>query len=152
MGDTIQNIKGSIIATRGAKAVAYGDVAGKRTQNCFANADLRNAVLNVESTITQHIARTPHADQKEKRALSDLTRQLIDQLMQAPPEEREEVEAILEATKQLLAIAAQKEPNKPMLKVIASGLKQAAKNIAEALPKVLDVASQLIGLISKMIL
>jgi hypothetical protein len=150
LGDTIQNINGSIIATRGGRAVVHGDVTGKHSEYCLADADLRGTIFNFETTVTQDIGETNNFDQAEKCELTNLVHQLIDLLRQAPPEKKEEVETVIEAVKQLVSTAAQKKPNKPMLRVIASGLKQGAKSIADALPKVLEVASQLIGIIGKL--
>jgi hypothetical protein len=150
LGDTIQNINGSIIATRGAKAVAHSGVTGKRTEYSFENADLRGTIINFENTVTQYIDAAANFDRTEKRELTNLVHQLIDLLKQAPAERQEEVETVIEASRQLVSTAVQKKPNKTMLKVIASGLKQGAQSIADALPKILDIASKLIGIVNKL--
>lgn len=150
MGDTIQNINGSIIATRGGKAIAQGDITGKCDGNNHSNAYPWGTMIKFETTVMGYIDETTNFDHIEKRELMDLVHQLIDQLKQAPLEKRGDVETIIKASRQLVSSAVQKKPNKSMLRIIASGLKQGAKNMADALPKVLDIVSKLIGIIGKL--
>ena len=150
MGDTIQNINGSMIATRGGRIVSHGDITGGRSEYNFENADLRETLINLESSVTRHIHESDNFDKMEKSELTNLVKQLVNLLAQAPPEKKEAAETVIEAARQLVSTATQKKPNKPMLSIIASGLKQGAKSIADALPKVLEVASQIIGIVGKL--
>ena len=147
MGDTIQNINGSVIATRGGRAVAHGDIIGNRSQYRFADGDFRGAIVTFETTVTQYIGESLTFGHSVRSELKDLIHQLADSLKQTPPEKQSEVETVLDATKQLVSLATQQRPSRPTLIAIASGLKQAAKRMVDVVPKVLAVATQIINIV-----
>lgn len=153
MGDTIQNIHGAIIATRGGNVVTHGGAMDKHTENRIEQTDFRKALIPFEAEATQYISENENFNRSQKQELTNLIDQLIHLLKQAPLEKKEDVLTIIEATRHLVSTAAPKEKNnKPMISVFASGLKHAAKSIADVLPKVLDVSSKIIDIISKLAL
>ncbi len=75
--------------------------------------------------------------------MNKLIGQLSAELEKAPPDKEEDAAAVAETAKNLIEKAAAEKPNKALLKIAAEGLKQAAQNIAEVLPAVLGIATQI---------
>ncbi|MCP4352409.1 MAG: hypothetical protein GY795_43675 [Desulfobacterales bacterium] len=117
----------------------------------FSGSDFRGAIMNFESTVTQYISGNPNIDQSEKDELEELIKQLSSVLQEAPSDKSDETETITETAKQLVEVATKEKPNKSMVQISASGLKQAAESIADVVPKVLGVVTQIIQFVYKII-
>jgi hypothetical protein len=116
------------------------------------SGDFRGAILNIKSTLTdvkQNIGKIPNADPSAKDELKRLIGQLSEALQKVPPEKDEEAEAVAKSAKLLVDEVAKDKPNKTMVQISADGLKQAAKNIAEVMPIVLSIATQIVTTIKK---
>ena len=117
------------------------------------SGDFRGAILNIKSTLTdvsQNIGKIPNADPSAKDELKRLIGQLSEALQKVPPEKDEEAEAVAESAKLLIDEVAKEQPNKTMVRISADGLKQAAKNVAEVMPTVLAIATQIVTTIQKL--
>jgi hypothetical protein len=147
-GDNISvgNISGTGIAVvRGAQStVNTGDTY---------SGDFRGAIMNVRSTlkdVTQSIGAIPLADDDAKAALKKLTAQLDKALaegLEKTPDKAEDVEAVVETTKAYIETASAEKPNKTMLNITKEGLMKAAKNIAEVMPTVLKIATEIVAVV-----
>ena len=83
-----------------------------------------------------------------KAELEKLVAQLNEALQKVPPEKAEDAEAVAEMTKSLIDTASAEKPNKTMIQITGEGLKQAAKNIADVMPTVLSIATQIVTTIA----
>ncbi len=117
------------------------------------SGNFRGAILNINSTLknVQQSVGDIHTDDEATRdELKRLIEQLNQALQKAPPEKKEEVEAVAETTKSLIDQAKSEKPNKTMIQITGEGLKQAAQNLAEVLPTVMTIASQIVVTVMKL--
>ena len=116
------------------------------------SGDFRGANINIKSTLTnvnQSIGALPDADQMAKQELQSLIAQLNDVLQQAAPDKAEQAEAVAMSAESLVEQAKQEQPNKTMLQLAGSALKQAAQTLVDVAPAVLPIASQIVDLVGK---
>ena len=117
------------------------------------SGDFRGAILNIKSTltnVTQTIGALPDAEPSLKEELQQLIAQLQETLEGAPPDKAQEAEAVAKTAELLVQTATEAEPNKPMLQITGEGLKQAAQNIADVMPTVVAIATQIVGAVFKL--
>lgn len=88
-------------------------------------------------------------------ALRAELQQLIDELQamlqRVPAAHATEAEAVAETAQQAVEQATREKPNKTMVQISAEGLKQAAQNLAAALPDVLPIAMKIAAVIAKFV-
>jgi hypothetical protein len=75
---------------------------------------------------------------------------LNEALQKIPAEKQEDAQAVAETAKALIDVAKSEKPNKTMLQITGEGLKKAAQNLAEAMPTVLTIASQIVMTVMKL--
>ncbi|MCB0197068.1 MAG: hypothetical protein KDJ65_34285 [Anaerolineae bacterium] len=129
---------------------------GQNTSHTVINlpGNFQGAILNVNSTlnnVNQVIDSTSHIDQPEKDQLKSLIQELNKALQSVPSEKAEEAEAVAETAQTLIETATKDKPNKAMIKITAEGLKQAARNIADIMPPVLTIATEITSVIYRLI-
>lgn len=110
------------------------------------SGSFQGALFNIQSTLTnvsQTINAAPRIDQVTKDELQTLVEQLKQELQHAPPDRVEDAETVAETAKALVETVTKDKPNKPLVTITADGLKQAAKNIADILPTVFTIATQI---------
>ncbi|MCS6880448.1 MAG: caspase family protein [Oscillochloridaceae bacterium] len=110
-------------------------------------------LLNIKSTlsnVSQSIGASPRGDAATKAQLQQLIEQLSAELQKAPAERASEAEAVAETAKAAVEQATKAQPNKTLVQISADGLKQAAQNLAAALPAVLPIATQIADAVRKM--
>jgi uncharacterized membrane protein YdfJ with MMPL/SSD domain len=83
--------------------------------------------------------------------LEKLIGQLSEALQKVPAEQQEQAEAVAETAKALIDTAKAEKPNKTMVQVTAQGLKLAAQNLAEIMPPVVTIASQIAVVVSNLL-
>lgn len=113
--------------------------------------NIRDSVVNVKTDLNrvrQSINRFSETNSLFYE-LHNLNAQLENELRQVPTGEEEEAEAVLEYARRLIEEAGKSKPNKTLVKISREGLLVAAKNIAEIMPAVLVVATQIVETISK---
>lgn len=111
------------------------------------SGDFRGAILNIKSTLTnvqQSVGDIPSGDTQAKEELSRLIGDLNETLQRAPVEKEEEAVAVAQTAETLVEQAKSETPNKTMLKITGEGLKQAAQNLAEVMPTVVSIATQIV--------
>jgi methyl-accepting chemotaxis protein len=116
--------------------------------------DFRGSIINLKSrleNVQQSVGEIPSGDEETRKELQNLIQQLSEALQKAPQEHQEQVEAVAETAKALVDQAKSEKPNKTMLQITGEGLKQAAKNVAEALPAVLPIALQIVAAVGKLV-
>ena len=84
-----------------------------------------------------------------KQELQHLIQQLSDELQKIPPEKKEAAEAVSATAKVLVEQANAEKPNHTMLQITGEGLKQAAKNLVDVAPLVINIATQIVMAISR---
>ena len=117
------------------------------------SGDFRGAILNIKSTlsnVSQSIGALPNADESAKDELKHLIEQLNEALQQVPAGKEEEAQAVATSAEMLVQTANAEKPNKTMLQITGEGLKQAAKNLAEVMPTVLTIATQIAAAVFKL--
>jgi hypothetical protein len=117
------------------------------------SGNFQGAILNIQSTLTQvsqTIATSPHVAPSAKEELQGLVDQLKEALQQTPPDRTEEAKAVAQFAELLVQTATAEKPNKPMLQISGEGLKKAAQNLAEAMPLVLTIATQIVAKINQL--
>lgn len=78
-----------------------------------------------------------------------LIQQLSSILQQVPADKKHDVESVMETTQQLFTAATRDKPNPSILKIAASGLRQAVESVADVVPKVIRAATQIIEFVTK---
>jgi soluble cytochrome b562 len=117
------------------------------------SGDFRGAILNIKSTLTnvqQKVGEIPTDDSLTQRELQELIGQLNETLQKAPPEKLEEAEAVAETARALVEQAADEKSNKTVIQITGEGLKKAAQNLAEVMPAVVTIATQIVLVVGKL--
>jgi tRNA C32,U32 (ribose-2'-O)-methylase TrmJ len=117
------------------------------------SGDFRGANVTIKSTLTQvsqRIGTLPNTEPSEREELQQLVAQLNEALQQVPPAQAEEAEAVAQSAEALVGAATPDKPNKTMLRITAEGFKQAAQHVADVLPSVVTIATQIASVITKM--
>ena len=86
-------------------------------------------------------------DEIHKNQIESLIQNLNEALSQVPKSKVDEATVVAKTAQTLIEVAAEQKPNKPMLEITGDALKQAAKNIADVAPSVLQIASQIVSMI-----
>jgi len=117
------------------------------------SGDFRGAIINIKSTLTnvqQSVGEIRTDDQNARQELEKLIGQLSEALEKTPEESQEHAQAVAETAKALVDTAKAEKPNKTMLQITGEGLKQAAQNLAEVMPTVVTIASQIVMTVAKL--
>lgn len=118
------------------------------------SGDFRGAILNIQSTlenVQQTVGQMQTGDEESRRELQQLIGQLSKELTAAVPvEKKEQVEAVAATARALVEQAKEAQPNRTLLQITGEGLKQAAQNVADVLPTVLSIATQIVLAVGKM--
>ena len=117
------------------------------------SGDFRGAISNIKSTLTnvqQSVGEIRTDDQNARQELEKLIGQLSEALEKTPEENQEHAQAVAETAKALVDTAKAEKPNKTMLQITGEGLKQAAQNLAEVMPVVVTIASQIVMTVAKL--
>lgn len=103
------------------------------------------------ATAQQNATGAPALDPAEaQHELQALLAQLTHALQTAPATHTEESEAVAAQAAQLVRVAAKPEPNRNLLHVAVSGLKQTAEFLKDAVPNAVVVAEQIVSLVSRL--
>lgn len=117
------------------------------------SGDFRGAIVNIKSTLTnvqQSVGEIHSTDETARKELETLIGQLSEALQKVPAENQEQAQAVAETAKVLVDTAKAETPNKTMLQISGEGLKQAAQNLAEVMPAVVSIASQIVMTVAKL--
>ncbi len=118
------------------------------------SGNFSGAILNIKSTLTnvsQSIGAAPHGDVATKAQLQHLIEQLSAELQQVPAEQAGEAEQAAKRAESAVAEATKPNPDKDDVEYSLSRLKKAAENIAQVLPTVLPIATQIADVLRRMI-
>jgi hypothetical protein len=116
------------------------------------SGDFRGAILNIKSTLTnvqQSIGEIPSTDESTKKELESLVEAMKQALEAAPADKQEEAQAVAESAKMLVDTAKAEKPNRTMIEITGEGLKKAAQNLAEVMPSVVSIATQIVVAVMK---
>jgi hypothetical protein len=91
----------------------------------------------------------PVADQQQKQQLDQLTAELDTHLQKLPESKAEEGKAVAASVKDVVEEASKKEVNRPLLGILIDALKSTAKLVADAVPPVVTITTQIGQLIGK---
>src|SRR5574341_871269 len=117
------------------------------------SGDFRGAIVNIKSTlrdVQQSVGDIRTQDGASKAELQQLIQQLSQALENAPPQKAEAAQAVAETAKSLVDQAVAAKPNKTMLQITGEGLKQAAQNLADVMPAVLAISTQIVTAITRL--
>ena len=117
------------------------------------SGDFRGSIINIKSTLTnvqQSVGQIRTDDQSARKELEKLIGELSEALQKVPEKNQEQAEAVAETAKALVDTAKAEKPNKVMLQISGEGLKQAAKNLADVMPFVVAIASQIVLTVAKL--
>ena len=117
------------------------------------SGDFRGAIINIKSTLTnvqQSVGDIRSDDQDARQELEKLIGQLSEALQKIPAGSEEQAQAVAETAKVLVDTAKAEKPNKTLLQISGEGLKQAAKNLADVMPIVIPIASQIVAAVAKL--
>lgn len=119
------------------------------------SGDFRGSIINIESTlenVQQSVGEIRSGDEDTRKELQNLVEQLAKELKKkVPPEKKEQVEAVAVTAKALVDQAKDEKPNRTMIQITGEGLKQAAKNVAEVMPAVVSIATQIVMAVGKLV-
>jgi hypothetical protein len=122
--------------------------------NINLSGDFRGAIINIKSTLTnvqQSVGTMASEDPEARRELEKLIGQLSEALQKVPENNKEDAQAVADLTQSLVESAKVEKPNKTMLQITGEGLKKAAQNLAEVLPTVLPIATQIVAAVLKIV-
>ena len=117
------------------------------------SGDFRGAILNIKSRLTnvqQSVSKIETDNVDARQELAQLIAQLSDLLQKAPEARQEEAEAVAEIAETLVEAAASDKPKKKSIQITGEGLKQAAKNLADVLPGIIVIATQIVAAATKL--
>ena len=117
------------------------------------SGDFRGSIINIKSTLTdvqQSVGEIHSTDETARKELETLIKQLSEALQKAPAQSQEQAQAVAETAKVLVDTAKAEKPNKTMLQISGEGLKQAAQNLADVMPAVVGIASQIVMTVAKL--
>lgn len=120
------------------------------------SGDFRYSILNIQSRLTnlsQSIGELVGVKSTEKAELKQLIEQLKGALETAPEDKVEEAEAVAWAAESLIDLVdagVGEKPNRLKIQITKEGLKKAAENIADVLPKVLSIALKIAAVIDRL--
>jgi hypothetical protein len=117
------------------------------------SGDFRGAIVNIKSTLTnvqQSIGDIQTDDLDTRKELEKLIQQLDEVLEKTPVGKQEDAQAVAETAKVLIDVAKSEKPNQTMLQITGEGLKKAAQNLAESMPAVITLASQIVMTVTKL--
>jgi len=120
--------------------------------NINLSGDFRGAVINIKSTLTnvqQSVGTMAAEDPEARKELEKLIGQLSESLQKVPEEHKEDAQAVADFTQSLVDSAKVEKPNKTTLQITGEGLKKAAQNLAEVLPAVIPIATQIVAAVMK---
>jgi methyl-accepting chemotaxis protein len=118
------------------------------------SGDFRGSIINIKSTLTnvqQSVGEIHTNDQTARKELEKLIGELSEALQKVPEKSQEHAEAVAETAKALVDTAKAEKPNKTMMQITGEGLKQAAKNLADVMPTVVTIASQIVLTVAKLV-
>jgi hypothetical protein len=118
------------------------------------SGNFSRAILNIKSTledVSQTVNNMPNVESSERQALQTLIEQLQAELAKAPPELEKEADAVAQTAKALVDTVSAEQPNPTMVQITGEGLKKAAENIANVMPIVLTIATQIVAAIGRMV-
>ena len=118
------------------------------------SGDFGGANVNIGSNlsnVTQSIGAMPAGEPDEKEQIKQLLDQLHTALQQAPADRQADAEAVATFAQQLVENATKPQPNKLIVQGTSTVLKQAAENIAVALPAALMIATQIMEKIGRLV-
>lgn len=110
-----------------------------------------NSLLNVNSTLenTAQIIKTiPNIDQSTQDELEQLIKQLQKELQSAPPDKVDNANKVAKRAKELIEETRDTHPDKEEVIRKGENLKQAAQIFVSTLPTIVNVASQIVSLIT----
>lgn len=117
------------------------------------SGDFRGSIVNIKSKLenTQQTVGEIHSDDTaSKQDLQKLIQQLSTELEKTPPDKHEDAEAVAVTANSLVEEAKAPQPNRTMLQITGEGLKQAAKNLADVTPTILEIATQIVLAVGKL--
>lgn len=119
------------------------------------SGDFRGSIINIESTlenVQQTVGQMSAGDENTRKELQELIGQLSKELKKkVPPEKKEQAEAVAVTAKALVDQAKEEKPNKTMVQITGEGLKKAAQNVADVMPTVLTIATQIVMAVGKLV-
>jgi hypothetical protein len=118
------------------------------------SGDFRGAFINIKSTLTnvqQSVGDISTGDTDTRKELENLIGQLNEALQKVPADKQEEAEAVAETARALIDAAKADKPNRTLVQITGDGLKRAARDLVKATPVVLQVASQIVMNVMKLV-
>jgi hypothetical protein len=120
-------------------------MAGRNEGIIVTNGTISATQIAVGRGASNTLTQTGHGED-----LQALLRTLTELLRQTPAEKSEEAEAVAAQAAQLVEAAGKEKPNRTMLQVLASGLKQAASFLKEAVPDAVTIAGQIASVVARL--
>jgi hypothetical protein len=117
------------------------------------SGDFRGANVNLKSTLRnvhQIAGMIPGASEDDRKQLQDLIERLTTELEKVPPSKKEDAEAVAITATALVEQVKGGKKNKTLLRITGEGLKQAANNLAPAIPAILPIVLQMIATVTKL--
>ena len=107
-----------------------------------------NAQINLDALHFSHLAGNEPGD---KERLTQLVTELNRLLEQVPEEKRADAEAVATLTEDLVSKADVPAPNKPLVRITADGMKEAAGALAGVVPAAVTIVNDITELIAGML-
>lgn len=120
--------------------------------NKIVVGNVTGAIVNIDSTlnqVTQKIGAAGNIDEGIRQTLTALVEQLKSELGKVPVSSTADAEAVADSAKALVEAGTKPQPNKRTIQITANGLKEAAEGLANIMPSVLGIASNIIKIVSQ---
>lgn len=116
------------------------------------SGDFRGAMLNIKSSlknVKQTIENMSLTDDSDKQLLQNLVDELEEALVKVPADYSDDAEAVAQTAEALVKAAVKDNPNKTMIQISGESLKQVAQNIADSVPDVPAIVTNILETIAR---
>ncbi len=116
------------------------------------SGDFRGSIVNIKSrldNVQQAVGEVQAGHESDREELKKLIAQLSGELQKSPPENKEQAVAVAATAQTLVEQVKAPEPNRTLIRISGDGLKQAARDLSEALPTLLPIATQIVATVAK---
>ncbi len=117
------------------------------------SGNIEGSIVNIKSSlrnVQQSVGAIPSNDAALVEKLKALIDELSQKLQEVPAENKEQAEAVAQTAQALIEAAKPEQPNKTMLQIAGEGLKQAAGTLAEVVPALATIATQIVTTVMQM--
>ena len=126
---------------------------GRKPSHARENVDIHagGAIVNIQSAsthVTESVGIAKSLGPELQKELQTLLAELQAALEMVPFDRQEDAERLVKATEMVVSEGAKDSPNTSFLKIASEGLNEAAKAVADIVPKVVSIVGRIVTLLT----